>query len=200
MARRPVFIKCSVDGCERNGHRSGGGARGCCSKHYYRLLTHGDPLGGRTFVGDPMLWCDEHKDYQGDDCIEWPFGKAHHGYGLILVDGKNMQASRFMCILAHGEPETPDLEAAHTCHNGHLGCMNQRHLEWETRVENAQVRPRARFGSNSPSAKLSEESVAEMRRMYSAGKASQEELAELFGITIATVNSAIHRKTWRHVA
>ncbi|MET3778937.1 hypothetical protein ABID20_004525 [Rhizobium alvei] len=199
MARRHVFIKCSVDDCERNGHRSGGGSRGCCAIHYYRLLKHGDPLGGRTFAGDPMRWMEDHKRYAGDECLKWPFGKANKGYGLILVDGRNMQASRFMCILAHGVPESPDLQAAHTCHNGHQGCVNPRHLKWETFAENNKVRPRARFGSNSPSAKLSEERVAYMRRVYKAGNSTQEELAELFGVNISTVNSVIHRKTWRHV-
>lgn len=146
-----------------------------------------------------MKWIEEHKNHQGDKCLKWPFGKANKGYGLILVGGTNMLASRFMCIRAHGEPSSPRLQAAHICHSGHLGCVNPKHLAWETPVENNQVKPRALIGSASPLSKLSETDVAEMRRLYEANRTTQEQLAKAYGVNIATVNSALRRKTWRHV-
>jgi hypothetical protein len=41
-----------------------------------------------------------------------------------------------MCILAHGEPELPKHEAAHSCGKGHLGCVNPKHLSWKTPAGN----------------------------------------------------------------
>jgi hypothetical protein len=146
-----------------------------------------------------MKWIEQHKDYQGDDCLSWPFGKANKGYGLIRTDGGNTLASRYMCTVAHGEPLDQSLHAAHSCHNGHLGCVNPKHLTWQTRDENNQIRPRARKGSASHFAKLSEGDVSEMRRLYEAKLFTQEKLAEIYGINVATANSALKRKTWRHV-
>jgi len=45
-----------------------------------------------------------------------------------------------MCRLANGDPALPWLEASHTCEQGHLGCVNPKHLEWETHYENHQRR------------------------------------------------------------
>lgn len=43
---------CSIDGCGALVK-----ARGCCAKHYHRVMRHGDPLSGSTFrdfkLGDP---------------------------------------------------------------------------------------------------------------------------------------------------
>ena len=43
-------------------------------------------------------------------------------------------AHRVVCALVHGEPSTPDLEAAHSCDNP--PCINPRHLSWLTRAQN----------------------------------------------------------------
>lgn len=85
----------------------------------------------------PYLWLLEHVDYQGDDCLPWPFSKdSRTGRGLVCYEGVRDWAHRKMCKLAHGEPPTPRYQAAHNCGKGHYGCVNPKHLEWKTNSQN----------------------------------------------------------------
>src|SRR5690606_22017504 len=81
-------------------------------------------------------WLKDHVAHTADDCLIWPYAKLANGYAAIRIDGKTTTAARIMCVAAHGEPLTPQLEAAHSCGNGHLGCVNPRHLRWATTAEN----------------------------------------------------------------
>jgi hypothetical protein len=82
--------------------------------------------------GAPMAWLREHVSHAGSDCLTWPFARAKKGYGNLQVERNYTSAHRVMAILAHGEPPFPDAQAAHTCGNGHEGCVNPRHLEWKS--------------------------------------------------------------------
>lgn len=74
-----------------------------------------------------------------DDCINWPFAvRKSSGYPAysLCSNGKktNVDAHRFVCLAAHGDPEEK-LEAAHTC--GSRLCINPKHLYWATKKQNA---------------------------------------------------------------
>lgn len=84
----------------------------------------------------------DHVGYQDPKCLTWPLAREWQGYGILGHDGRRFKAHRYMCELAHGKPPTPKHEAAHSCGNGHLGCVNPRHLSWKTRAENQQDRSR----------------------------------------------------------
>lgn len=198
MARVPRFVGCSVDDCSRNAHRSANGSRGFCSIHYARVLRHGDPLGGRTFQGEPHRWVEDNKNYDLDSCLTWPFGNASKGYGLICVNGVNSLASRYMCTMAHGEPPTERHQAAHSCHNGHLKCVNPRHLRWATPKENCDDTAQAGnrlYGERSATAKLTADQA--MAIFLSEGK--QKDIAEKFQVTESTVSEIRNKKSWRHI-
>lgn len=47
-------------------------------------------------------------------------------------------------------------------------------------------------------AKLNEETVASIRRMYENGDASQRALARMFGVTQPNIQQIVSGKTWRH--
>lgn len=96
-------------------------------------LGHTPAMKGK---GRNFLWLKDRVDYAGDDCLIWPFARMPHGRGNLGYNGKMIHAHRLMCILAHGEPPTPQHHAAHNCGKGHLGCVNPRHLEWKTGREN----------------------------------------------------------------
>lgn len=74
-----------------------------------------------------------------DACILWPFavrkssGYAAHNW---CRDGRkfNVDAHRYVCGLAHGEPTRGQEEAAHTC--GNKLCVNPRHLYWADHLTN----------------------------------------------------------------
>jgi hypothetical protein len=74
--------------------------------------------------------------YEGDDCLIWPHAKNEHGYAIVLKDGKNKLVSRIICEAVNGPPPSEKPESLHSCGNGHLGCVNKRHLRWGTHAEN----------------------------------------------------------------
>lgn len=77
---------------------------------------------------------------QTDDCIPWPLSRDNKGYPQVCtgrIDAKTTKiekANRVICRMAHGEPPTPEHQAAHSC--GNRGCVNKEHLSWKTQGEN----------------------------------------------------------------
>lgn len=188
------FKACRVADCKGDaGIR--GTAQGYCRAHYRRLLRHGDALAGRTRVGAREEWIEEHKDYGGDECLIWPFSRNESGYCQIKVDGSSTLASRVMCQAAHGAPPDPAMQAAHSCGQGHAGCMNPRHLRWATVVDNNadQLGHGTRVrGSAQGSAKLCDDDVRAIRR----SEASQCALAAKYGVSRAQIARIQTRSQW----
>lgn len=172
---KAIYIGCSVDGCNSD-HL----AKGFCSKHYLRYKRHGDPLANPSNRGEPLTWLQKNRSHQGQECLEWPFGHKSAGYGSVLYRGKIMGAHRAMCFEAHGDPLSANMEAAHSCGNGHLGCVNPRHLRWATPVDN--YKDRLAHGRNR---RLSDEQCAEIVDL--ARTVPQARLAERFGVSASFV-------------
>jgi hypothetical protein len=188
---------CSVEGCGKPANR-----KGWCNSHYQRNRLHGHPLAGATSPGELRRWLHAHADYQGDDCLPWPFGRNIYGYGMIRLDGIGMTASRAMCILAHGEPSSHDLQAAHSCGNGHLGCTNPRHLRWATASENCadQIEHGTDSrGSRHGQARLTESDVIEIREAYATGEFTQRDIAAECEVGQSLISQIVTRKIWAHV-
>lgn len=119
----------------------------------------------QTGNGKNFLWLKAHVSYAGDDCLAWPFSCAQSGYGRIGYMGHMWPAHRLMCVLAQGEPPTPKHVAAHECGNGHLGCVNPRHIAWKTARENQldrKIHGRYEGGKGNRTA-LAPEVIAEIR-------------------------------------
>jgi hypothetical protein len=126
---------CSVEGCDRPVRYK---KPVLCSAHYQRQWRGGDVHGIRAMRGDPRRWLESHVSHAADDCLIWPFSRSSTGYGDLRNGGKHYHAHRLMCQMAHGDPPALKLDAAHSCGNGHLACVNPRHLRWATRSENNQ--------------------------------------------------------------
>src|SRR3990167_5821208 len=86
--------------------------------------------------GKAAAWLRAHADYHGDDCLIWPFARKQDGRGQIGYEGETYGAHEFMCILVNGPAPSPIHETAHSCGNGHGGCVNPKHLSWKTPTEN----------------------------------------------------------------
>jgi DNA invertase Pin-like site-specific DNA recombinase len=78
---------------------------------------------------------------------------------------------------------------------------NLSNLRWGTKKENHDDQKQhgtAIKGERQGLAKLSEETVREIRKAYKAGQ-SQNMLAQTFGVHKSTIQWVISRKTWKHV-
>lgn len=176
--------------------------RNLCSSHYTRLRRHGDPMGGKhgtTKPGTLMKWIYDHVNYEGDDCLPWPFGKLLNGRGQIEIDGKSTLAHRVMCRKKRGDPPDESFHAAHSCGNGHLACINPNHLLWKTPVQNEadkRVHGTVVHGEANNKTKLTERQVLTIREM----QGRTVDIAARYGVTKETINNIRAGRTWKHLA
>jgi hypothetical protein len=187
---------CSIQTCEKPIY-----AFGLCSAHYTRQRRHGDPLAGRTPPGEPLEWLCRHVTHTGSDCLKWPYATAR-GYGIVSIDGVQRVASNLMCELVHGPSPSAAHETAHSCGNGHLGCVNPTHLRWATRIENRHdmIEHGSRsVGEKNGSAKLSEDDVRQVRALKRQG-VHIDQIASRFHISRAQAYLIVNRSRWKHVA
>lgn len=127
-----------------------------------------------------------------DDCWLWTAGVDQRGYGKFW-DGTYRDTGRPRMVRAHQWAyrhfvgPTDGLSVMHRC--GTPGCVNFLHcLVLGTKADN-----------NRDRARVTEEQVIEMRRLYAAGGVVERELAAQFGISRQNVNAILARRTWQHV-
>lgn len=188
---------CSVEDCKKPVK-----ARGWCTAHWARWRKYGDASVVRFPMaekGAPMGFLEALIGTQSQDCICWPFSKTLNGYGQISYGGKPKGAHRVICEMAYGTSPSPKHEAAHSCGNGHLGCVNPNHLRWATHKENGEDMARhgtSPRGERQGSSKLTEADVLRIRKRLDAG-ASQKRLAGEFGVSRSAIGGIAQGGTWR---
>lgn len=129
---------CSEDGCNRIVM-----ARGMCGTHYKAKKYLFEPR--RISEGKSRLeraaYLARALVYEGNECVLWPFSNHSDGYAMWGTKGApSKMVSRLVCCALYGEPSTTEHEAAHSCGNGHLGCINPNHLRWASPKENSEDR------------------------------------------------------------
>jgi HNH endonuclease len=157
------------------------------------------PSGGyNKGKGKCIAWLREHVNHIGLNCLKYPFAvNKQTGYGQFGLDGALLYAHQWMCQQRNGPAPSPEHEAAHTCGNGHMSCINPNHLEWKTHQQNAQDRLRHGNYSNrkgEPRFKLNAEQAAQILALK--GSKTQIELAGLFGVSRCTISSIHCGRGW----
>lgn len=189
---------CSIEGCDKTAK-----TRGLCIAHYTRLLRHGDPLKGATprasSVGSPAKYFAEVvTPFNGDECLIWPFHRMDNGYATRRRGVGSKLVHRQACEERHGPPPDPDLLALHSCGNGHLGCVNPKHLRWGTRKDNGQdavVLGEIAFGERHYAAKKTAAQVREIRALR--GVMRNKDVAAKYGIGSSHVSAIWAGRMWR---
>ena len=186
---------CSVNGCGRRVD-----SHGFCPSHAARFRRHGNPLSGRVSPGIPATFLAKNViSSDTDDCITWPFNKSRGGYAVIRIGEKTVSVSRHVCEITNGAPSA-GMDAAHLCGNGHLGCVNPRHIRWTDHAENCahkEAHGTAQKGVKNPAAVLDEATVRAI--MAIKGVASARLIAEQFGVSRETVSHIHNGRKWAHL-
>lgn len=192
------FKACSVDGCNGDATTKARGRGGMCQKHYRRLKERGSVADPKGDYGKCQRWIGEHVRYSGEECLIWPFYRKPDGYGDTAFRGGHMPAHRAMCILAHGDPPAAGLDTAHSCGRGQQGCVNPKHLRWDTRSGNFADKIEhgtdAR-GEKSPVAKLTTADVEMIREMGESY--TQTAIAAKFGVDQSNISLILRGKSRR---
>lgn len=136
---------------------------------------------------------------EGDDaCWLWNGARDKDGYGVFQLDRKTTQrAIRVMFALTH--ERLPNGVVRHTCDTP--ACARPEHLVDGTPQQNTQDMIRRRrkastAGAQNGNAKLTVESVQQIRDRYAAGGVTYKQLALEFGVDRAQVNHIVLGTRW----
>lgn len=141
------------------------------------------------------------------ECWEWQGCTDSSGYGNFRVPqfGRiNIGAHRVSYMLYNGAFPPEGMVIRHKCDNPR--CVNPLHLEYGTKKDNAQdALDRGRYpkrdqaGEKNGAAKLNEEKVREIRRLWATPNNSTVKLAKQFNVSHDTISLVVNGKSWRNV-
>jgi len=152
------------------------------------------------FDHEHRFWERVDKSGGPDACWIWTGSKRHFGHGACKINGVDWIAHRFAYESASGAKIPSRMLVRHKCDNP--PCCNPRHLELGTHQDNADdctSRGRRIRGQAHPHAKLTDDEVLEIRKLFASGM-TQIEIARKFNVAKKTVRMIVRRATWKHVA
>lgn len=149
-----------------------------------------------------LAWVREHTTQTPDGCWEWNHARTRAGYGVKRVGSKNIYLHRLVATLVYGE--SVGNHALHSCDNP--PCCNPAHIRWGTRSDNSQDAVRRNRlntthrvrGAAHHAARLNEDDVREIRRMYATGTLIAH-IAAAYGIHWSSAAAVVRNETWRQV-
>ena len=156
----------------------------------------------QTARRDPRFWS---KTQPRNGCLEWVGYRDRQGYGRLMrkaVQSSPLIAHRYAYTLAVG-PIPPGAVVMHTCDNP--PCVKPEHLRIGTQADNihdrdakGHHRPGRLIGAAHPQAKLTDDDVAEIRRLRRAGVRGRV-IAARFGICLSRVYGIGTGHAWTHL-
>jgi hypothetical protein len=135
-----------------------------------------------------------------EECWEWQGpNDAAQGYGRFKVKGVQYVAHRFSYELHNGSIP-PHHFVCHFCDNPK--CVNPHHLFAGTSQDNhadMMIKRRNVHGKQHPLAKLTDEQIREIRRLYHTGQYRHKDIAALFGVSKTIIGNIVRRQVWVHI-
>jgi hypothetical protein len=146
-----------------------------------------------------MKWIDESLKIESAECLTWPFNTCGlSGHAQMTISRKTVNPARVICEKIFGPAPSPKHEAAHSCGNGDLACVNWKHVRWATHKENEadkRAHGTAPIGEKHGAAKLTEQQVRQIR----ASKDSSYKACKKFGVSNSMICRIRRREAWTHV-
>lgn len=157
------------------------------------------------------FWSKVDRSGGPDACWPWIAGRSTGGYGIFSCKRPGMapkhSAHRIAYTITHGH-SIGDESCCHACDN--RWCCNPAHLWLGTHLDNMHDRDAkgrhycggpnfVRHGEDHPKAKLTEDDVREIRRLYVRGVVGYRSLGQRFGVTAMVVKAIVTRRTWKDV-
>jgi hypothetical protein len=127
--------------------------------------------------------------------------KGYHRIGLMLGSKKkNYRVHRLVALAFIPNPDDKP-EVNHKDGNKDNNVVDN--LEWSTHSENVQHSFDNNLnhtkGEGSHKAKLTEEDVLEVRKLYDTGKYTHRELGKMFDVNHSLVGKIVRRENWKHI-
>ena len=144
--------------------------------------------------------CDKNK------CWDWLGVMNPKGYGNVRINKRYLKSHRVSWEISNFEIPAGYI-VMHVCDNP--SCCNPAHLMLGTNQSNfcdmifkgrEQFKKNKAIGVRNTNAKLTDESVRQIRKLYSDGSMDQYKLATKFGVSQSNIGSIVRNETWRHVA
>lgn len=132
-------------------------------------------------------------------CVDWLVAEAY-GHVRTCHKGKRVWAHRIVYEVFIGP--AGDLIVCHKCDVP--SCINPDHLFLGTHDDNQKDkankgRSRDQYGESNNQAKITEEDVIKIRKLYATGMYTQQEIADEFPISHVNVSRVVNRKRWAHI-
>lgn len=156
----------------------------------------------RSIVEPHIRFWNLVRKYGPNDCWVWVGCIERKGHGRFrLSNTKTEMAHRFSFSERNGGIPS-GMCVCHHCDNP--ACVNPKHLFLGSKADNnldrdRKGRHRPLNGEENGQSVLTSSEVKEIRNLYSAGGKTQNDLANKFGVSQATISSVILRNTWSNV-
>lgn len=139
-------------------------------------------------------------------CMLWTGNQYWDGYGKFHIreiqDGqpywKTVRAHRYAWELKNG-PIPIGIYVCHKCDNPL--CINVEHMFLGTQKDNLSdmaSKKRSTIGTKNPMAKLTDNDIKDIRKMYKDGK-TQQHIAKIYSLSRSNVGLIVTHETWKHV-
>ena len=128
-------------------------------------------------------------------CWVWMGTTTVRGYGQLIKDTKKLSAHRASYEAFVG-PIPKGMNVCHTCDN--VSCVNPNHLFLGTQKQNLQDmarKGRSTRGEKSPSAKLTEEQVNQIRMMDETCSF----ISKIFNVSVSAISAIKRKERWSYV-
>lgn len=137
-----------------------------------------------------------------ETCWIWNGCLSSKGYGRITVSGTKVCFAHRVSYEQFVGPIPDGMSVRHDCDNPR--CVNPEHLQIGTHAQNMNdmvVRRRKKRGADHRSAKLTEQQVLEIRRLYIPYSRTFgcDGLAKKYGVAYSAIHNVISGRTWTHL-